>query len=51
MWEICVFMNRLTEFILKKYARMSGEKKIRLGMGLSKTVLDVRKTGKAQTGA
>lgn len=44
-------MNKLTAFILKKYARMSGEKKIRLGLSLSQMVRDVRKTGKAQTGA
>lgn len=44
-------MNKLTTFILKKYARMSGEKKIRLAMSLSQMVRDVRKMGKAQMGA
>lgn len=45
------FMNKLTAFILKKYARMSGEKKIRLGLNLSKMVRDVRKAGMAKMGA
>lgn len=44
-------MNKLTTFILKKYARMSGEKKIRLSLSLSKTVRDVREAGKAKMGA
>ncbi len=44
-------MNKLARFILKKYAQMSGEKKIRLGMSLSQMVRDVRKTGAIQTGA
>lgn len=44
-------MNKLTTFILKQYTKMSGEKKIRLGMSLSQTVRDIRKTGKAKTGA
>ncbi len=38
-------MNKLTQFILKKYAKMSGEKKVRLGMSLSQMVRDVRKAG------
>lgn len=41
----------MTRYILKKYARMSGEKKIRLAMDLSKMVRDVRKMGVVQTGA
>lgn len=44
-------MKKITLFILKKYAQMSGEKKIRLGMSLSKMVRDVRKAGVVQTGA
>lgn len=44
-------MKKVTLFILKKYAQMSGDKKIRLGMSLSKMARDVRKSGAAQTGA
>ncbi len=44
-------MKKLTKLILKKYAQMSGEKKIRLAMSLSQMVRDVRKAGVAQTGA
>lgn len=44
-------MKKLTRFILKKYSQMSGDKKIRLGMSLSKMVREVRKAGSAQTGA
>lgn len=44
-------MKKLTLFILKKYAKMSGEKKIRLGMSLSQMVRDVRKAGIAKMGA
>lgn len=44
-------MNKLTTFILKKYAKMSGEKKIRLALSLSKMVRDVREAGKARMGA
>lgn len=43
-------MNKLTAFILKKYAKMSGEKKIRLALSLSKMVRDVRKAGIAKMG-
>lgn len=43
-------MKRLTYFILKKYAKMSGEKKIRLAMDLSLMVREVRKAGKEATG-
>lgn len=44
-------MNKLTAFILKQYVKMSGEKKIRLGMNLSQMVRDVRKMGKSKMGA
>ncbi len=44
-------MEKLTQFILKKYAKMSGEKKVRLGMSLSQMARDVRKAGTIQTGA
>ena len=44
-------MKKVTLYILKKYARMPGEKKVRLAMGLSKMVRDVRKMGAVQTGA
>lgn len=44
-------MKRLTLFILRKYSKVSGEKKIRLAMSLSEMVRDVRKAGKAQMGA
>lgn len=44
-------MKKLTRFILKQYAQMSGDKKIRLAMSLSKMVRDVRKAGLTQTGA
>ena len=44
-------MKKVTKFILKQYAKMSGEKKIRLAMDLSQMVREVRKMGHAQTGA
>ena len=44
-------MKKITQFILKQYAKMSGEKKIRLAMDLSQMVREVRKMGHAQTGA
>jgi len=44
-------MNKLTTFILKKYAQMSGEKKVSLAMSLSQMVRDVRKMGRAKMGA
>ena len=44
-------MKKVTLFLLKKYAKMSGEKKVRLGMSLSQMVRDVRKMGIAKMGA
>lgn len=44
-------MKKLTRFILRKYAEMSGEKKIRLAMDLSSMVREVRKAGVAKMGA
>lgn len=44
-------MKKITAFILKKYAQMPGQKKIRLAMSLSEMVRDVRAAGKVQTGA
>lgn len=44
-------MKKLTRFLLKKYAKMPGEKKVSLGMSLSQTVRDVRKFGAIKMGA
>lgn len=44
-------MQKLTNLILKKYAQMSGDQKIRLGLSLSKMVREVRKAGKITTGS
>lgn len=44
-------MKKLTPFLLKEYAKMSGDKKIRLGLSLSKMVRDVRRAGIKTTGA
>lgn len=41
----------MTNLILKKYSKMSGDKKVRLGMSLSKMAREVRKDGKIATGA
>ncbi|MDO8498233.1 MAG: hypothetical protein Q7S44_00360 [bacterium] len=43
-------MKNLTRFILKKYQQMSGDKKIHLGMRLSKAAREVRKAGLRATG-
>ncbi len=43
--------KNLTDFILKKYSRMSGGKKVKLGMQLSEMVREVRKAGKLASGA
>jgi hypothetical protein len=43
--------DKLTNFILKKYAQMPGEEKVRLAMELSETVRQARKDGKTATGA
>lgn len=44
-------MKKITRFILKKYSKMSGEKKIQLGMDLSQMARDVRAAGKLKMGA
>lgn len=38
-------MKKTTSFLLKKYARMSGDEKIRLGLSLSQAVRNVRQDG------
>lgn len=43
--------KKLTAFLLKQYAQMSGDKKIRIAMKLSAAVRAVRKAGIAVTGA
>lgn len=40
-----------TTLILKKYAQMSGDKKVRLALNLSEMVRKVREAGKLATGA
>lgn len=44
-------MKKLTDFILKKYQQMPGDKKIRLGLSLSEMVRKVRASGLKSTGA
>lgn len=44
-------MKKLTAFILKKYSKMSGDKKIQLGLSLSKMAREVRASGFKATGA
>ncbi len=43
-------MKHVTSDILKKYARMSGDKKVRIGLDLSRMVRKVRKAGSIATG-
>lgn len=43
--------RNLTQCLFSRYKRMSGSKKIRLGMELSETVRKVRKEGKIATGS
>jgi hypothetical protein len=43
-------MKKMASFLVKKYAQMSGEKKIRIGFDLSKTVRLVREAGSMATG-
>ncbi len=42
-------MRKVTQFMLKQYAKMSGDKKVRIAMQWSKLVRDVNKIGLAQT--
>jgi len=44
-------MKKPASFMLKKYQKMSGNKKIRLGLSLSKMVRNVRSQGLKTTGA
>lgn len=39
----------MTRFLLHQYKKMSGDKKVRIGMQLSKIVRKVRKTGAIAT--
>ena len=43
-------MKKLTAFILKEYGKMSGDKRIRLGLSLSNMVRVVRRAGIKATG-
>lgn len=36
--------------LIKKYSRMSGDKKVRIGLDLSRLVREVRKSGSIATG-
>jgi len=40
----------MTQFILRQYTKMSGEKKVWIALGLSKAVRAVRKAGITATG-
>lgn len=42
-------MKKMTSFLLRKYSHMSGDKKVRIAFGLSKTVRLVRQAGKKAT--
>jgi len=44
-------MKKQTLYILKKYSKMSGDQKMRLGFTLSAMVREVRKCGKKTMGA
>ena len=48
-WAMAQRKN-LTQFLLSRYGKMSGSKKVRLGMELSEMVRKVRKAGKVATG-
>jgi hypothetical protein len=43
-------MKKMTSFLVKKYAKMSGNKKIHIAFNLSKTVRLVRQAGSVATG-
>ena len=38
-------MKKITSFLLKQYGKMSGDKKVRISLNLSKTVRRIRKDG------
>lgn len=42
-------MKKITRFLLKQYAKMSGEKKIKIAMDMSETARKVRAQGATQT--
>jgi len=44
-------MKKVGSILLKRYSKMSGDKKVRLGLRLSEMVRQVRKEGKVATGA
>lgn len=39
-------MKNVTSFLIKQYAKMPGDKKVEIGMNLSKVIRQVRKDGK-----
>ncbi|MCJ7826237.1 hypothetical protein MUP56_01310 [Patescibacteria group bacterium] len=43
-------MKKMAPFLLKQYSRMSGEKKMRIAMQLSKAVREMRAAGKRARG-
>jgi hypothetical protein len=43
-------MKKMTSYLLKQYARMSGEEKMRIAMQLSKAVREMREAGKRARG-
>jgi len=44
-------MKKMASFLLKQYKKMSGDKKIRIAMKLSRMARQVRKAGMLATGA
>lgn len=44
-------MKKITAFVLQRYSKMSGDKKVRLGLSLSKMVREVRMAGVKATGS
>jgi len=49
--EVVKRKKDLTSFLILKYRKMSGDKKIRIAMDLSKAVREFRKIGRLATGA
>jgi len=47
--EVCI-MKKITSFIIQQLRKMSGSKKIKIALKLSKTVREVRKAGRLATG-
>lgn len=51
MYNVIVKQKKnLTQFLIASYRKMSGDKKVRLGMQLSEMARKVRKAGIAATG-